>query len=315
MVILPYLARISYLISLFIISFLIVLSLPIGYYAMMSGQLEGIDIGINIPFIIFGLPLLSGVRITVFSLFITLSIIYGAIILKAFVEKGNHFWNVSKRIYKTGFTSITDNTIILVCTAFSGLVLVSWGINLFQTFIGIETGSIVERAAALQFTSVSLAPIIEEVGFRVTIIGIVVGWFALYRRGFTGAILAIFVPWSVYIDMEKKEKLVVWLSILLSAIAFGFAHIAFGGGWKIGKVAPALISGIILGWIFLRKGFIGAVILHWLFNYFDSAYRYFEIVTGFSFFSSLVDISIILLGIMTIVLLGHRLTISESRLT
>ena len=54
--------------------------------------------------------------------------------------------------------------------------------------------------------------------------------------------------------------------------SFGFAHIAFGDAWSVGKFAQAAASGIILGWVYLRYGFVASLLIHWAMNYFVFAY-------------------------------------------
>lgn len=56
---------------------------------------------------------------------------------------------------------------------------------------------------------------------------------------------------------------------------FGFAHIAFGDSWSEGKFAQATASGIILGWIYLRYGFVASLLVHWAMNYFIFSYATF----------------------------------------
>jgi membrane protease YdiL (CAAX protease family) len=58
-------------------------------------------------------------------------------------------------------------------------------------------------------------------------------------------------------------------------VLFGFAHIAFGESWSEGKFAQASVSGVILGWVYLRYGFVASLLIHWATNYFIFAYATF----------------------------------------
>ena len=71
-------------------------------------------------------------------------------------------------------------------------------------------------------------------------------------------------------DSKKAIFLIVFVGIL-----FGFAHIAFGESWSEGKFAQAAASGIILGWVYLRYGFVASVLIHWATNYFVFSYANF----------------------------------------
>ena len=58
-------------------------------------------------------------------------------------------------------------------------------------------------------------------------------------------------------------------------VLFGFAHIAFVDSWSSGKFAQASVSGIILGWVYLRYGFVVSLMIHWATNYFIFSYANF----------------------------------------
>ena len=71
-------------------------------------------------------------------------------------------------------------------------------------------------------------------------------------------------------DAKKAFLLVIFVGVL-----FGFAHIAFGDSWSTGKFAQAAASGIILGWVYLRYGFVVSLMIHWAANYFVFSYANF----------------------------------------
>jgi membrane protease YdiL (CAAX protease family) len=63
--------------------------------------------------------------------------------------------------------------------------------------------------------------------------------------------------------------------IIFVGLLFGFAHVAFGDSWSEGKFAQATASGIILGWVYLRYGFVASLLIHWATNYFVFSYANF----------------------------------------
>ena len=65
------------------------------------------------------------------------------------------------------------------------------------------------------------------------------------------------------------------LSLFCTSVFFGFAHIALGESWSEGKFVQAAASGIILGWVYLRYGFIVSLLIHWATNYFIFSYANF----------------------------------------
>ena len=48
-----------------------------------------------------------------------------------------------------------------------------------------------------------------------------------------------------------------------------------GDSWSEGKFAQAAASGIILGWAYIRYGFVAALLIHWATNYFVFSYANF----------------------------------------
>jgi membrane protease YdiL (CAAX protease family) len=75
------------------------------------------------------------------------------------------------------------------------------------------------------------------------------------------------------LDIYDSRKAV--LLIIFVGIFFGFAHIAFGDSWSEGKFAQAAASGIILGWAYLKYGFVTSLLIHWATNYFIFSYANF----------------------------------------
>jgi membrane protease YdiL (CAAX protease family) len=59
-----------------------------------------------------------------------------------------------------------------------------------------------------------------------------------------------------------------WVTLAVTSGAFGAAHFLYGGGWEIGKISTATISGLALGFAYLRYGAYAPILLHWFFNYY-----------------------------------------------
>jgi len=68
------------------------------------------------------------------------------------------------------------------------------------------------------------------------------------------------------LDMYNVKKAV--FLIVFVGVLFGFLHIAFEDSWSGGKFAQAAASGVILGWVYLRYGFVASLLIHWATNYF-----------------------------------------------
>ena len=186
---------------------------------------------------------------------------------------------------RDGLRESSRNTMLSLTSVFSALTLIVYLLDLVQNSAGIPSGTLVEREPLETFTLLSLAPLTEEIGFRLSIIGLF-GALFLAERPTAGRLLRILWHPSANLDLRSSSPLARWrrksvtVLIVISAVAFGFAHIGYGldptQGWEIGKVTTSAISGIILGYMYVYYGLPGAILLHWSFNFLVGAYRYFD---------------------------------------
>ena len=99
--------------------------------------------------------------------------------------------------------------------------------------------------------------------------------------------------------------------IAIVGILFGAAHIFSDEAWSTGKLAQAVASGIIIGWVYFRYGLIPAILIHWATNYFVFSYGYIvadinQISIGDAFSHSLLstlEIILIVTGIISVAVL------------
>ncbi len=138
------------------------------------------------------------------------------------------------------------------------------GIEAIQSSIGIETGMLETESDYVFFLSAMQAPIAEEIGFRLMIIGIISLLMVPPDAGKIGLFKAFIHPYSVHRD--SREIKILYLIAVIQALFFGLAHLLAGGGWDIGKVSTASLAGIYLGYLFIRYGFTTAVLGHAFFN-------------------------------------------------
>jgi hypothetical protein len=106
--------------------------------------------------------------------------------------------------------------------------------------------------------------------------------------------------------MKKALSVIVIVGIL-----FGAAHIFSDDAWSVGKFAQAAASGIIIGWVYFRYGFLPAILIHWATNYFIFSYGYvvaeinqISIVDAFSHsLLSTLELILIVTGIISVAVL------------
>jgi len=207
-------------------------------------QLGGIPVFITLFPVIIPIPL-KGMELAIF-----LTILYTIFTLYDLLRKVD-----GERPLKQVFTL---GSIVLVA---------SLVIEMIQSSVGIETGMLETENQYIFFLGAMDAPLSEEIGFRVFIIGIASFIIYLAKGGEfnpTEALISLIQPFKVH-DYESGLKTLYKL-VVIQAVLFGFAHLLGGGGWEIGKVTTATIAGIYLGYLFVKYGVTSAILGHAYFN-------------------------------------------------
>jgi membrane protease YdiL (CAAX protease family) len=265
----PFTALLSVIFGLLLISF------PIGIYVFFETDVGG---DINYEFPLTHLDLFEGTElyqisfdVSIGDAFVVLWILYLVFFVIAILGPKKDFLKTLSPIISFGKYDVKLNYMIGITKWFSILILISTLINFVQEGIGLDIVPPLVENDLIQFFYVTLAPLIEEFGFRLILIGIPL--FALYS---TKSSLRYFTKclWRpANLDIHDAKKAI--LLIIFVGILFGFAHIAFGDSWSTGKFAQAAASGVILGWVYLRYGFVASLLIHWATNYFVFAYANF----------------------------------------
>jgi len=265
----PYTALLSVIFGLLLVSF------PIGIFVVFESDIGG-DINYDYPLshldIFLGSDFYqSSLDVSIGDVFVILWIFYLVIFVIAMLGPKHDFLKTLSPIISSGRYDSQFNYMIGITKWFSILILISGLINYVQEGFGIEIVPPLEDNDLIQFFYVSLAPLIEEFGFRLLLVGIPL--FALYsqKSSVKYFLKCLWNPNNLDIfDAKKAFLLIVFVGIL-----FGFGHIAFSDSWSEGKFAQASASGIILGWVYLRYGFVASLMVHWAMNYFIFSYATF----------------------------------------
>ena len=265
----PFTALLSVIFGLLLISF------PIGIFVVFESEIGG---DINYEYPLTHLDLFDGtemyqapIDVSIGDVFVILWTFYVVIFVIALLGPKHGFLKSLSSIISFGKYDDKSNYLIGITTWFSILILISVLINFIQEGFGIVTVPPHADNDLIQFFYVSLAPLTEEFGFRLILIGIPL--FAIYyhKSSIKYFIKCLWNPGTLDIhDYKKAIFLIVFVGIV-----FGFAHIAIGESWSEGKFAQAAASGIILGWVYLRHGFVASLLIHWATNYFVFAYANF----------------------------------------
>jgi hypothetical protein len=265
----PFTALLSVIFGLLLISF------PIGIYVFFETDVGG---DINYEFPLTHLDLFEGTElyqtsfdVSIGDAFVVLWVLYLVFFVIAILGPKQDFLKTLSPIISFGKYDVKLNYMIGITKWFSILILISVLINFVQKGMGFDIVPPLTDNDLIQFFYVSLAPLIEEFGFRLILLGIPL--FALYssKSSITYFVKCLWRPDNLdIVDSKKALSLIIFVGIL-----FGFAHIAFGDSWSEGKFAQATASGIILGWVYLRYGFVASLLIHWATNYFVFSYANF----------------------------------------
>ena len=265
----PFTAVLSVIFGLLLVSF------PIGIFIVFESEIGG---DINYEYPLTHLDLFDGTEIyqapidvSIGDAFVVLWAFYVVIFVIALLGPKHGFLKSISPIISFGRYDSKSNYMVSITKWFSILILISILINFVQEEFDIVITPPLVDNDLVQFFYVSLAPLIEEFGFRLILIGIPL--FALYSHKSSAKyfLKCLWNPNNLDIQNSKKA---IFLIVFVGAL-FGFAHIAFAESWSEGKFAQATASGIILGWVYLRYGFVVSLMIHWATNYFIFSYANF----------------------------------------
>jgi len=206
---------------------------------------------------------------------------------------------------------------IITCMLFIAVL----AITSLQSAVGVPTTpprEMEEQLPFIQFFEVSYAVLVEEIGFRLSPIGL----FLIIRMFIARAQnrialsrwrrLKLFFASFLYPEGAKKMvglKTVSefgirggisdneWGMILATSCAWGLAHYLFG--WSIGKVTPVIAIGLVSGLIYIAYGAYAPILLHWFFNYY-----FWVLGSSLDYYPYLLPISAIAIILMFVVGIG-----------
>lgn len=284
----PHLALLSVIFGMMLLSF------PFGLFVVFNTDI-GDDINFEYPLkdldIFNAIGYLIPNDVEIGDVFIVLWSIYAVLFAMAIFGPDNGFLKVLSLNLSHGQFETKSNYMVTITKWFSILILLSIIIDFIQQGFGITTVPPSIDNNLTQFLYVSLSPIVEEFGFRVVLIGLPLFVFYSHKLSLTYFFKSLWNPYRTLHISDLKRSLAL---IVLVGVFFGLAHIMTGEPWSEGKFVQASMSGIILGWLYVRYGLITAILVHWATNYFIFSYANFvsqinEITIESSFSHSLIN--------------------------
>lgn len=249
------------------------LSLPLGVFVMFHSEL-GDDINYEFPlneFDIFiaGIGISIPIDVQIGDAFIAIWLIFVILFTIAMMGPKEGFLKTMSSLLSHGKLETKSNYMVAITKWFSILILISAIINFVQEGFGVSTVPPTVDNDLEQFFYVSIAPLTEEIGFRVLLIGLPLYAFYSHKNSIKQFFISLWAPSSNLHIYDSKRAIILIVAV---AAFFGVSHIISGEGWSDGKFAQATASGIILGWIYFRFGLISAIMVHWATNYFVFSY-------------------------------------------
>ena len=269
-------------------------SMALGLF-LLYGSPQGVDAAsrfvAQLPlslFMIANFSIPMGAHVGVF--FLAIWVLYVAAFFLAWSDAPGLPASIRKAVDEA---SLTRSNYLFVLPQIATIVLVAIVLlESLQESAGVQTGGLSFENPVLGFLSVSYAPFVEELSFRITTIGLLDGLYFMWRtRGHSqyGSTRGAFRLLTVAMWKPDRAKELLglrtirdhgvrgisqleWVALFFTSGAFGAAHYLYGGGWEIGKISTAMLSGLALGYVYLRYGAYAPVLLHWFFNYYFGAF-------------------------------------------
>jgi hypothetical protein len=182
-----------------------------------------------------------------------------------------------KDVSVKGVRAIFENSMFATLLVFPVVVWVTVALSLLEQAGGVSTGSLPTVDPLLQMVELTLAPLREELGFRVIPIGLATLLILFSRGRIRDGLLALWHP-SRYLKKNdtpaqyKRNLSTIYVMIGISAVLFGLAHVLLGAGWGPGKILSAAVAGVGLAGLYYFYGLPAAVLLHWSIDYFLSTF-------------------------------------------
>ncbi len=259
---------------------------------------EGLSVGAvrlqYVPILLFYLPVGIPIQPSVGMVFLAFWIVY-AVSFAAAWKFRESFHGVIREAPSRSTKKLFNNCLFALPFAASMTLIVVIVIHAIQESSGIPTGQPpLPENPYETFFLLSYAPLVEEIGFRVSPIGVfLIAYLFSVRRQRVVAlplsqrlkllVLAVILPdkakrivgIKTVNDFGVREGISLgeWIIVILTALIFGLLHYLNGGGWQVGKISSTTVQGLVLAFTYLLYGVQAPILLHWFFNYYFTAFE------------------------------------------
>ena len=259
---------------------LMVASMPAGSYAIYSGRLStSFSAGSLFPAYYWVGPYSDPApfEVSVGAMFAILTAVYAAFLVYSSFENGGPI-RALRASFREGVGALATSPFVAMVLAIGVLNFAGTEIDDVVAMAGGQIGGPSSSADPLALLAgFTYAPFVEELGFRVLLIG-VVAFILSISRPWKDAVGALWRPSRALegLAFGSGASIIIWAATGFSALTFGACHVMCGGGaWQIGKLPEATFGGVVLGYLYVRYGFHVAVLAHWGVDFFGSAFSFF----------------------------------------
>ena len=268
-----------FLILLSLTALLVVLSFPAGAYTVFYTHLSNSTAStLGYPFLWLGpVAVLLPFQVMYGVAFLLVTVIYVAMFVLT-IFQGKSLPSAIASGLRKGYREFLSNRTLLTLVAIGFLVFTAALLDEVVSVFGAPIGNLPTGGNDLwAFLELTLAPLREEFGFRVLLIGVAAVLVTLSRPG-SSVLKTLWRPSAAYegVDNNTAILVVIWAAGAFSAGTFGACHVACGGGgWEIGKLPEAVYGGVVLAYLYIRYGFHIAVLAHWGIDYLPSVFAFY----------------------------------------
>lgn len=255
---------------------LVAFSVPAGVYAVFSGRLSSVSyLSLGRPYFWIGpFVAVAPFAVSAGAWFLFLTAVYCVFIVYS-LRQGEGPLTAIRASLRSGFSSLTASPFLVAIIATAFLIFSASIIDSAISSAGVPIGGPTGDPLLL-LVGFTAAPLIEGLGFRMLLIGLVALILSM-GRPWKDALRALWRPSKAVegLAVASGASIIIWAATGFSAVTFGACHVVCGSTWDIGKFPEAAYGGLVLGILYVKYGFHVSVLVHWGVDYFGSVYAFF----------------------------------------
>ncbi|MBI3858738.1 MAG: CPBP family intramembrane metalloprotease [Thaumarchaeota archaeon] len=269
---------VAFLFLLTLTAYLVILSFPAGVYAVFFTHLSNTSSAVTVVhwYLWIGpIAVTTPFPASLGAIFLAMTAVYVAMFVYA-AKQGRSIPSSLVSAVREDILSVFSNRALLTLVSIAFLLYTANTLDSFVEATGSSIGDPFTHADPLwTLVGFSVAPIREEFGFRVMLVGVAA--VLVSRASARAALKSLWRPSASFMSGGAVAMYAVWGVAVGSSLLFGACHVGIGcgGGWDLGKLPEATYGGLFLAFLYVRYGFHVAVLVHWGVDYLTSVFAFF----------------------------------------